>query len=87
MWKRTDRTPLACLAIVALAATLNVGKLIPPPNPPPEPDRASFYECWLLPWLPWCITPPDPPKVKPIVEPPAPDPACCSDTCMGPCSA
>ena len=77
-----DRTPLACLAVVAIAATLNVGRIIPPTQPAPTP--AAFWECYFFPWLSWCL-PPDPPKVKPIVEPPAPAPACCSDTCTGPC--
>lgn len=79
MWKRTDHTPLACLGIVAIAATLKIGTLIPPTQPAPVVLRVPFIECWLFPYLPWCIVPPDP---KPIVEPPAPTPDCDFD---GPC--
>jgi hypothetical protein len=81
--KRIDRTPLSCLAVVALAAVLNAGKLIPSPAEP-QPGLDSWghwfwqFTCdmtWNLP--PWC---PTPPKITP------PDPTQCGDPgFIGPC--
>lgn len=79
MRSRKDNTALSCLAIVAVAGTLNIGKIAPT-----QPNTYTDWwdiSCWFAPSAPWCP--------RPIKEPalPAPeitpDPPPCSE--MGPC--
>ena len=87
--KRTDHTALCCLGIVAIAATLNVGRIFPTPPSDPQPKLASWsdpfwdWTCnmtWNLPR--WCPTPINDPKPK--LQPA--DPLQCGDPgFIGPC--
>ena len=84
-----DHTALCCLGIVALAATLNVGKFVPTPPTSSQPKLAGWadpfwdFTCnmtWHLPQ--WCPTPINDPKPK--LTPP--DPLQCGDPgFIGPC--
>ena len=75
MNRRRDHTALSCLAIVAIAATFNVGRIVPTPilSDDQTPKVAHWSDpIWdwtcMMTWnLPaWCPEPvPDPPKITP----------------------
>ena len=85
-----DRTPLACLAIVALAATLNLGRIIPS-SPTPTPTPNGWWDVWceIAPWLWSCGGIVDPPMPAPAPEPielgPEAPATCDPATTYGPC--
>jgi len=77
MKPRTDRTALSCLAIVAIAATLNLGAVIPEPAEPTAPPQIE-RGWWDIPCYFWPTGPMCPKPIKEVVpnDPPEPTPPC-----------
>ena len=87
MRSRRDHTALSCVAIVAIAATLNVGKIIPVERDTPR-VATSWWDvsCQFFPWASWCPEKVQDPPIK-TLAPDTPDGGVCGDgTFIGPCN-